>query len=122
MRINKLTFLPILFLFALTLAACGGTSATATPEVAATTPEPLLFPRYPRRTRHLLPSQQTLSPQATNTTLVSTASVSFIKDVMPIFESRYINCHSNEQTKEGLDLKTYAALMVDWINSGALDN
>jgi mono/diheme cytochrome c family protein len=38
--------------------------------------------------------------------------VSFAKDVMPIFESRCINCHGGESTKEGLDLKTFAALMA----------
>ncbi|MGB8981175.1 MAG: c-type cytochrome domain-containing protein [Anaerolineales bacterium] len=40
------------------------------------------------------------------------ATVSFATDILPIFESRCINCHGGDRTQEGLDLKTHAALMA----------
>ena len=39
------------------------------------------------------------------------AHVSCTSDILPIFESRCINCHGGDKTQEGLDLKTHAALM-----------
>ena len=166
MRFNKLTLLPVLFFIAVTLTACGGTSASATPSSASPTLEPTLVPTLPAPTETPASvATDTLAPQATDTVTASIASASFANDVMPILESRCINCHGGEQTKEGLDLKTYASLMagsqngsvitpgnaddsflaqqllegkmpkrgpkltpnetqmiIDWINSGALDN
>lgn len=40
------------------------------------------------------------------------ATVSFATDIMPLIESRCINCHGGERTQEGLDMKTHAALMA----------
>jgi len=40
------------------------------------------------------------------------ATVSFATDILPIFESRCINCHGGQRTQEGLDLKAHASLMA----------
>ncbi|MBN2116005.1 MAG: hypothetical protein JW730_05530 [Anaerolineales bacterium] len=40
------------------------------------------------------------------------ATVSFANDVLPIIESRCVNCHGGDRTQEGLDLKTHASLMA----------
>jgi len=40
------------------------------------------------------------------------ATVSFANDILPIFESRCVNCHGGERTQEELDLKTHASLMA----------
>jgi mono/diheme cytochrome c family protein len=40
------------------------------------------------------------------------ASVSFTNDILPIFESRCINCHGGDRTQEGLDLKTHASMLA----------
>jgi cytochrome c5 len=42
----------------------------------------------------------------------SPASVSFAKDVMPIFENSCTSCHGTDQMKAGLDLRTYKSLMA----------
>jgi mono/diheme cytochrome c family protein len=39
------------------------------------------------------------------------ATVSFVKDVLPIIESRCINCHGGDRTEKNLNLKTYADMM-----------
>ena len=50
-------------------------------------------------------------PAAATQPAVEGAPVSFTSDILPIFESRCINCHGGDKTQEGLDLKTHAALM-----------
>jgi uncharacterized membrane protein len=46
-----------------------------------------------------------------NSTQVPTgANVSFAKDVMPLIQSRCVNCHGGQQTSRGLDLKSYDSL------------
>jgi mono/diheme cytochrome c family protein len=40
------------------------------------------------------------------------AMVSFASDILPLFESRCINCHGGERTQEGLDLKTHTSLIA----------
>lgn len=40
------------------------------------------------------------------------ATVSFANDVMPIIQSRCINCHGGDRTEEGLVLGTHADIMA----------
>jgi hypothetical protein len=121
MPFNKTLLLSILTLSAVALTACGGTSATASPESLPEISEPTLAATIPAPTDPPAPvSSDTPLPQATEATTASTASVSFVNDVLPIFESRCINCHGGEQTKEGLDLKTYAALMAGSQNGSVI--
>jgi uncharacterized membrane protein len=40
------------------------------------------------------------------------AAVSFAKDVMPIIQSRCINCHGGERIEAGLSLRTYEDIMA----------
>lgn len=56
---------------------------------------------------------------ATEAPAVAGATVSFATDILPIFESRCINCHGGQRTQEGLDLKTHASLMTG-SNNGAV--
>jgi len=39
-------------------------------------------------------------------------TVSFAADILPIFESRCLNCHGGNRTEEGLSLRTYADVMT----------
>ena len=39
-------------------------------------------------------------------------TVSFAKDILPILESRCMNCHGGQRTEEGLVMLTYADLMA----------
>ena len=40
------------------------------------------------------------------------ATVSFTNDVLPILESRCVNCHGGDRTEEDLSLKTYSDLLA----------
>ena len=40
------------------------------------------------------------------------ATISFASDVLPILESRCINCHGGDRTEEGLSLTTYSDLLA----------
>ena len=70
------------------------------------------------------PPTDTAQPQATEapTTDASgqAATVSFAKDVLPILESRCINCHGGDRVEEGLNLKTYAGVMTGSENGAVI--
>jgi hypothetical protein len=74
---------------AVVLTACGATTASA----------PTLSPAYP-------------NPNFAYPNPAMSGSVSFAKDVLPIFESSCFKCHGGEKTEKGLDLKTYASVML----------
>lgn len=42
----------------------------------------------------------------------ASATVSFTNDVLPILQSRCLNCHGGERTEEGLVVRTHADLMA----------
>jgi len=49
---------------------------------------------------------------ATDVPVAQGATVSFTNDILPIIQSRCINCHGRDRTEEGLVLKTHADLMA----------
>jgi len=98
------------------------TAATVTPVAVATSPAPTI-PSAVGETRPvptLAPAPATAAATpvpvlATPTNLPSTAgkpgTVSFSKDVLPIFTSVCVKCHGGEKTEQSLVLKTYADVM-----------
>jgi mono/diheme cytochrome c family protein len=92
------------------LTACGS-QATNT---AASSPTESVAPATEARTEPPL-STDTAAP--TDTAAAATepaaqeATVSFAHDVLPIIESRCINCHGGDRTEKDLSLKTYADMM-----------
>jgi mono/diheme cytochrome c family protein len=102
-----------LILSAFILAACGGQATQTAPAPAA----PTQAVSQPTEA----PAATTAPPTATAATEVpapeaSTSSVSFASDVMPILNNSCINCHGGDQTKAGLDMKTYESLMAGSFN------
>ena len=85
------------------LTACGTT----------TTPTPTLSPAYPNP-NSANPNPSSAYPNPAN------GSVSFTKDVLPIFESRCFSCHGGDKTEKGLDLKTYASVMLGSQNGAVI--
>ena len=72
------------------LSACGATTAPAS----------TLYPAYPN------------SDSAYPDSAAASGSASFAKDVLPIFESSCFSCHGGDKTEKGLNLKTYASVML----------
>ena len=107
-----------IFLFGLTLliiallSACGGQAAPATSEAAPiqAAVQPTSIPPTepaPASTATTAPTDAAVTEQPAATT-----SASFANDIMPILESRCINCHGGDRTQKGLDMKTYESLMA----------
>lgn len=98
---NKHKAIVVVILAAL-LSACVSTTVQPTPTIvvpsqtAASTETPL--------------STEIVVPAMTDTPLSNT--VSFANDVLPILNSRCINCHGGEDTKKGLSFASYETLMA----------
>jgi mono/diheme cytochrome c family protein len=117
----KSTYVKIaLFVLLVGLLAACGTQATNTPAAAPT--------------ESVAPATQapTTAPAATVTSAPATeaaaatepasqgATVSFATDILPIIESRCINCHGGDRTEKGLNLKTFADLMAGSENGAVI--
>lgn len=109
-----------LSLLIISIIACGvqpTPQATLEPATAtATLPQPTQTP-FPTNTSP--PSAtpvDTSTPTAEAQIETPQISVSFVKDVMPIFENSCNKCHGLEQIKEGLDLRTYEGLLKGSFN------
>jgi hypothetical protein len=94
------------------LSACGGQAVPATSEAAPTqvTVQPTSIPPTepaPASTATMAPTDAAVTEQPAATT-----NASFANDIMPILESRCINCHGGDRTQKGLDMKTYESLMA----------
>lgn len=76
------------------------TSATSTVQV---TEAPTSAPA----TDTAVPAESSATPQPTAGT-----TVSFANDVLPILESRCVNCHGGNKTEEGLSLKNHTDLLM----------
>jgi mono/diheme cytochrome c family protein len=84
-------------LVAVILTACGSTNAS---------PSAYPNPGYPN------PVTQEAATLVVRGDAASGGEVSFSKDILPIFESRCLKCHGGDKTEKGLDLKTYASMML----------
>jgi len=107
----------VIFVFSLlamlTIAACG---AKVTQPAEPTAPQP------PTATAEMgiVSVTETALPApletATPLPVADSATVSFANDIYPILQSRCLNCHGGESTREGLSVKTYADLMAGSTN------
>jgi mono/diheme cytochrome c family protein len=98
-------FVKILFVVmtaVMVITACS--TASETPTAYSNPPTATQPPAYAD------PSSATNAPAATEPPAAS-GPISFASDILPIFQSRCINCHGGDRTEKGLDLKSYASLM-----------
>ncbi|MEW6028572.1 MAG: c-type cytochrome domain-containing protein [Chloroflexota bacterium] len=95
----------------LALTACGS-SAPAVTEASAPTKAAVESTAAPTDA----PTEQAaIEPTATTAAAIeppAAAAVSFANDILPILESRCLNCHGGRETKEGLSVASYGALMA----------
>jgi uncharacterized membrane protein len=92
------------------LTACGAQPVEAPPSAPTEDAAPATDTSAPTEA----PVTETPATEVTAATQppVQGDTVSFASDVMPIVESRCINCHGGERTQEGLSLKSHAELMA----------
>jgi len=98
------------------VSACGAPqteapTAPSTDTAAPATEAPLDLPPAAGTVAATEPPVAT-DPAAATQSPIQGATVSFATDVLPIIESRCINCHGGNRTEEGLDLKTHASILA----------
>jgi hypothetical protein len=98
------------------LTACG-TQATNTPAPSPTQSVPLdtQAPTAPPLSTDTAAPTDTVvatEPPAVTEPAAQGAMVSFANDILPIIESRCINCHGGQRTEKGLDMKSFDSLMT----------
>ena len=116
MKNKLLLVLTISLLAALILAGCGSQPATepAAPQAPQKTdPEPVPAIESPTVAETEAPAEAAPTEAPTEPpTEAPAATVSFANDVMPIIESRCVNCHGGERIEEGLLMRTYDEIMA----------
>jgi mono/diheme cytochrome c family protein len=111
---DKKTFLvlTLILVASLILAGCG-TTATAEPAnteepAAQTAPEAAPTEPAPTEAPAEAPTEAATEPAAA----APAGTVSFATDVMPIIDSRCVNCHGGERIEEGLVMTDYSSLLA----------
>ena len=102
MSFMKVKFVVLVLLIGI-LTACGS-QTTQTPSSASQPTEAAVSVTDP--------SAPATAEGAATTEPVASSSVSFTNDVLPILESRCINCHGGNKIEEGLSLRTYGDMMI----------
>ena len=102
------------------LTACGSPSANTpasapTEESAPVTQPPTDAPAptdTPAPTEAPVTEAVATEPAAATQPAVEGATVSFANDVLPLIQSRCVNCHGGDRTEEGLNLTSHAAILA----------
>ena len=112
----------VLLLIAGLLSACGSQSAEPTALASLPTenvPTATEAPtEVPAATDTSAPVVE--EPAATESVPAGGATVSFANDILPIIQSRCINCHGGDRTEEGLSMNSYAEIMVGSENGSVI--
>ena len=104
----------VLLLFAGLLSACGAQSVEPTAPIS----EPTEVVAAPTETPTETPAATDTSapvveePAATEAVPAGGATVSFANDILPIIQSRCINCHGGDRTEEGLSMNSHTEIMA----------
>jgi mono/diheme cytochrome c family protein len=96
----------------LTLAACAPATAPVEPAVQPTTALAATATTAPKPTEK--PAATAAAATATQAAppAVKAASVSFAKEVLPIFQQNCVKCHGGDKTEASLVLKDYSGVMA----------
>ncbi len=107
----------------LALSACGSETPLPATEPAQPTQSFAPLTQTPAPTETTAPTVEIPTPaDAIATATRSTpAAVSFMNDIQPILNARCIKCHGVEQTKEGLDLRTYESIFAGSRNGSVIE-
>jgi uncharacterized membrane protein len=102
---------------AIFLTACG--AQPAAPQAASPTQAAVVPTQAAVATQAEVAPTQEVAP-ATEMPAATGGSVSFTKDVLPILESRCLNCHGGEKTSAGLSVATYDKMMAGSENGAVI--
>jgi len=114
---SQLIVIPAILAFVVILAACASQPAAtqaSQPQAAASAKAPQAANAIPNTG-----ASTSVAPGGSNPAASAPVSVSFSKDIVPIFQNSCVNCHGGEKTSKALDLKTFASTMAG-SQSGAM--
>jgi mono/diheme cytochrome c family protein len=104
--------------FVVLLLLAGVLSACASPATNTPASQPTQAPALATEAPATAPAAatDTSAPAVENTptagTTASGASVSFANDILPMLQSRCVNCHGGQRTEHELNLNSYAGVMA----------
>ncbi len=107
----------VLIVLAGLLAAC---AAPATEAPTSQPTEPAAPATEPANTVVTESPTETAATEAPATEASAGASISFTSDILPILQSRCINCHGGQRTEEGLSLTSHAGMLMGSENGAVL--
>jgi mono/diheme cytochrome c family protein len=111
--------IPAILAFVVILAACAS-QPTAT---QASQPQAVVAPTKVSQAANTIPNtgaSTAAAPGGSNSAAPVAGSVSFSKDIAPMFQNSCVNCHGGEKTSKALDLKTFASLMAGSQNGAVI--
>lgn len=122
------TFFILILFCAVILVACEGNTIMDTETVTETvqpTLEPTQTLEHPTVTSTVTPTEtptNTPEPPSTETPgpEASSNTISYAKQVQPIFNKSCISCHGIKAIKEGLDLRTFDGLLAGSLNGSVI--
>lgn len=113
MRFNPFKFALIVLIVGI-LTACGSQPTEAPASAPTDAPVPVSeAPTNPPADTPIIPTNTASQPTEAPTTApaAGTGGVSFANNIAPLLKSRCGSCHGGNQSKEGLNMLTYASLM-----------
>ena len=112
------------FKFVLLLLTVGLLAACAAPSTPAPVSQPTAKPPAATATPTTAPAATDTSVAVVENTPASDpaggATVSFSGEILPLIESRCINCHGGDRTEEGLSLRTHADILAGSENGAVI--
>ena len=96
------------------LTACGSQSTNTPASAPAEAVDTQAPTNLPLSTATAAPTDTAIAtePAVATEPAAQGATVSFANDILPIIESRCINCHGGQRTEKELDMKTFDSLMA----------
>ena len=115
----KKLFLPIL-LTAIILSGCA--TQTPLPTLQPATPTDTFIPptNTSLPTETVSPTVEIILPTETLVAQNNTGNVSFANNIMPILQTRCLECHGGRQTKEGFNVSTYDNVLAGSFDGAVL--
>jgi mono/diheme cytochrome c family protein len=101
----------ILVLIAGLLSACGSQPAATPASTSQPTDQPAPATQAPTSTDTAIPATATPTEEPTAEPVAS-SGVSFTNDILPILQSRCVNCHGGQRTEKSLNLTSYSGLIA----------
>ena len=125
---KKTTFVLLILFCALIPAACAGNTTVAT-EPVINTAQPILEPTQTQEPPTAAPTASPTQtptetpeplPTETSDSEASSSTISYSRQIQPIFEKSCVSCHGVKAIKEGLDLRTFDGLLAGSLNGSVI--